>query len=167
MKLTAPVFDYRSPTKQQKIKKMQTKRWTKDQLQKFKLQEEDLYFLIHNGLEIRDFGCIRINELYEYIDGNIIIGYDNDFPVICLNKGVFLSETDCNRFVNSSLNAFTKSIIAFSEYCEKVTGSSGQEYEIGVVNQTIERMKNIDIEAWRLTSNYWPVIGQQMLEGNQ
>lgn len=146
---------------------MRTKKlWSSGQLELYDLTIEDSQFLLEHGFDIGDYGCVEIDEAYESRDGNIVIGYDEDYPFICTKQGIIIQEQYTTRFANTSLFSFYRSIIIFSEYYETIKGISGEEEELSIVNDTIAIMKEVDKQAWEKNDNYWPIIAQQMIEGN-
>jgi hypothetical protein len=141
--------------------------WKKIDIESLSLHDSDKKYLSVHGLEIGDFGCVHVYPEFEFNKG-IVLGYDGDVPIICSENGdgIFLHEVEKDRFVNTSAKQFALSINRFKLYCEQVEGIDDEEAALQIVNSAISGMKEIDELAWLDENNYWPVVGQQMIEGN-
>ncbi len=51
-------------------------------------------------------------------------------------------------------------------YCEQVEDVDDEDEALQIVNSATSDMKDVDPLAWSSANNYWPIMGQQMLEGN-
>ena len=143
------------------------KNWKKKDIEGLAVKDKDIEYLTVHGLELGNFGCVEIYPEFEYNKG-IVLGYDNDFPFVCSENGdgVFLLEEYVNRFVNIGVEQFFKTIKRFKLYCSQVEDIDNEEEALQIVNSAISDMKEIDEFAWSNDNNYWPIIGQQMIEGN-
>lgn len=143
------------------------KLWKKSDLISLGIQEKDIEYLSVNGIEVGSFGCIEVYPEFENNKG-IVLGYDSDIPIVCYTDGdgIYSIEEELKRFVNSSVEQFVLTINKFSLYCKLVEGVEDEEEALSIVNSTINEMKKVDAQAWFNEINYWPIIGQQMIEGN-
>jgi hypothetical protein len=144
-----------------------SKIWKKTNIGGLSLKDQDIEYLTVQGLEIGNFGCVDIYPEFEFNKG-IVLGYDNDFPFVCSENGdgIFLFEEHVNRFVNIGVEQFFATIKRFKLYCRQVEDIDNEEQALQTVNTAISDMKKIDKIAWSNDNNYWPIIGQQMIEGN-
>lgn len=143
------------------------KKWDKSDLEALNLQPQDYEYLRYKGIEIGLYGYINVDSKFEFMSG-VILGYDSDIPIVCDQNGdgIYAVEPKARRFANSSVEYFVCTIKSLKQYCEKIESVSDEDEALEIVRSTIDKMKNIDQCAWRDDSNYWPVIGQQMVEGN-
>lgn len=141
--------------------------WEKLDIESLGLQDKDIKYLCEHGLEVGNFGCVDVYPEFEFNKG-IVLGYDSDVPLVCSENGdgIFSLEEGVNRFVNTSVERFYLTIKRFKLYCEQVEDVDDEEEALKIVNSTISDMKDIDEPAWSNDTNYWPIIGQQMIEGN-
>ncbi|GGF16219.1 hypothetical protein [Flavobacterium limi] len=137
-------------------------------LDKIGLEKHDIAFLVENGLTVGSFGHIDIISEFEFLQNAIILGYDSNIPICCDGeyKGVFAMEPQFKRFVNSSVETFQRTILRYSKYCTDIQGAVDEDLAIIMVNEAIIDFKNIDPDVWSKKENYWPIIAQQMLDGN-
>ncbi len=143
------------------------KKWDKSDLVTLNLQPQDYEYLRHNGIEVGIYGYINVDSKFEFM-GGVILGYDSDIPIVCDQNGdgIYAVEPKARRFANSSIEYFVCTIKILKQYCEKIESISDEDKALEIVRSTIDEMKNIDKYAWDEDSNYWPIIGQQMMEGN-
>ena len=141
--------------------------WNQLDLTELSISKQDLDYLCGSGLDVGNFGIIEIYSEFEKNEG-VVLGYDSDVQIVCLEngEGIFSLEEGKRRFVNSSVKQFSLTIRSFLKYCELVEYAENDEDALNIVNSTINEMKKIDEEAWSDENNYWPIVGQQMIEGN-
>jgi hypothetical protein len=144
-----------------------TKVWVKSDIENLGLQPGDIEYLSKYGIESGNYGCIEVFPDFELNKG-IVLAFDSDVPIVCSEKGdgVFSFEENVDRFVNSSVEKFYLTIKRFKLYCEQVEDIEDENEALKVVNSAIDDMKEINETAWLSANNYWPIIGQQMEEGN-
>lgn len=142
--------------------------WQVTDLKNVDLSDQDLEFLCNEGLEVGTFGSIVIYSEFESKVNCVVLGFDSDVPICCFKngEGVFSIEGEYKRFVNSTAKAFSMTVARFAKYCNEVVDVNTEEEALAIVDSAINDMKNIDSGAWMKDINYWPIIGQQMLEGN-
>lgn len=143
------------------------KTWKKTDIESLDLQDKDVEYLSTHGLETGNYGCVDVYPEFEFNKG-IVLAYDSDIPIICSENGdgVFSLENSLNRFVNTSAEQFVLTMKRFKQYCEQVQNVEDEEEALKIVNSAILDMKEIDESAWASNINYWPIVGQQMVEGN-
>jgi hypothetical protein len=143
------------------------KNWKKSDIEDLGIKDRDIEYLTISGIEIGNFGCVDIYPEFEFKKG-IVLGYDNNVPIVCSENGdgVFLHEELVTRFVNNSVEQFILTIKRFKLYCSQVEDIFDEENALKIVNSAIKDMTNLDEFAWSKDANYWPIIGQQMIEGN-
>ncbi len=141
--------------------------WNKPDIEGLGIQDNDIEYLSYRGMELGNYGCTDVYPEFEFNKG-IILAYDSDVPIVCseLGDGVFALEDSMNRFVNSSAETFCLSIKRFKLYCEQVEDIDDEDEALQIVYSAISDMKAIDESAWSNDNNYWPIVGQQMIEGN-
>lgn len=144
-----------------------TKVWAKSDLENLGLQSVDIEYLSVHGIKNGHYGCVEVYPEFELNKG-IVLAYDSDVPIVCSEKGdgVFSLEGDEDRFVNSTAEKFCLTIKRFKLYCEQVEDIDDEDEALQIVNSAINDMKNIDESSWSSANNYWPIIGEQMEEGN-
>lgn len=137
-------------------------------LEKFYLNQNDIQFLVNEGITVGNFGHIYIDKKFDFIENGVVLAYDSGIKIYCSNQnnGVFACEPKYNRYVNSSTEAFHKTLLRYSKYCSDVKDATTEEYAVSIVDSAIEDFKKIDNKAWSKDENYWPIVAQQMLEGN-
>ena len=146
---------------------MNIKKIPKNIIGNYNLNNEDASYLISIGLETGNFGCIDIYEGFETVNNFIVLGYDNDVPICCSNNtGIIAIEPGHTRLVNSSVEQFVTSINIFSRYCKEVVTADSEVSQLNIVNIAIAELRDTDEQAWSSNYNYWPIIGDQMIEGN-
>lgn len=142
------------------------KLWKRSDMENLRLQDKDIEYLSKKGIRTGDYGYLEVYPEFEFNKG-IVLAYDSDVPIVCSENGngIFSLEESGDRFVNSSVEYFILTFEKFKLYCQKVESMEDEE-ALQIVNSTIYEMKEIDDKAWSDISNYWPIISQQMIEGN-
>ena len=119
--------------------------------------------------EFSDSDYYILHTVKPFVGNNLfILAFSDDFPIGFNEMGIFLYEDGEKRFVNSSIENFSNSILEFDRYRKEIQKyvDADEEEQIQVVNFYIENLKEIDAVAWAEANNFWPIIANQMLEGN-
>ncbi len=139
--------------------------WNKNILINSQLTEDNINFLTTQGLPIKSFGIIEIFSEYES-NGGVILGYDFDTPIICVNSNVFAFEENLTRFVNSNIEKFYSSLLEFQNYIHFITDIKEEDKALKIIDVIMQKLSNIDKKSLDDENNYWSIIIEQMKNGN-
>lgn len=97
-------------------------------------------------------------------DGELTLAFDADVPLVVRGGRVFaLDGTD--RLVNSTVLGFVRTVERYDRYVREVVGLDDSEGERVAIEAQAD-MRGIDHAAFADEDSYWPIVCEQMVEGN-
>lgn len=99
------------------------------------------------------------------LDDELRLAHDSHVPLV-VRDGAVIALDGTDRFVNSSVDAFFRTLVRYKKYVDAVvaaaTDAEGEQLAFGAA----EDMRSLDPEAFNDDNFYWPIICSQMIDGN-
>lgn len=129
------------------------------------LRPEDRAFLVGTGLTPGTYAHLDVADEAETSAAAPVLAYDSATPLVCTPVGVVALEPHGERPVSSSAAAFVASMQRMARYAADVRGVEDEDEALAIVHAAIADLRAIDPTAWADDATYWPIVGQQMVEG--
>lgn len=95
----------------------------------------------------------------------LVLAYDSDYPLVVRNGQVWDLEETIERLVNTSVTAFIAVLERYERYGHEVRDRSDDEGDL-IARRAASDMKKLDPGAFAPVDAYWPIICDQMIDGN-
>jgi hypothetical protein len=101
-----------------------------------------------------------------FAEGMVVLGYDDPVPIAADADGrVWAIEDGPRRFVNRSVSAFGRCLVAYEWYRRSVLGLD-ENAALAIVHETAARLRAADPEALANEEHYWAIMVEQMEYGH-
>jgi SUKH-4 immunity protein of toxin-antitoxin system len=145
------------------------KRWPAIDAGQLDLPAEDREYLIQVGLPTGvdwnlQIDCRSAGDAPPLAGGSVILGYDGPIAIVAdAHGGVFALEGGAKRFVNRSVSAFGKCLVAY-EWYRRTVCDLDDDQAVATVREAASCFREADPDAL-MRDTYWTLVIEQMEAG--
>ena len=126
------------------------------------VEEDEAARLASQGLPKGEVGHLLCRP---ELGDNVVLAYDADVPLV-VRDGRVNALDGSDRLVNTSASAFCAVVERFARYAKEVVNATSEEDGQRMARIAVSEMEALDAPAFESETSYWPIVCEQMIEGN-